>query len=132
MRKLIILILSIVYLNTTVGATIHMHYCMDKLVDWRPWHTTSKKCSECGMEKTHENKKGCCKDEHKQVKLQIDHKAAENFQLQQLSLLAVAPACFVLPAAAPVPSVTEQYPISHAPPRCAKTSVYIRNCVFLI
>jgi hypothetical protein len=134
MKKAVVVILSILYLSSSVGATVHLHYCMDKLVDWglsHNGHSQSKKCGTCGMEKNDKDNKGCCKDEHKQVKLENDHKAADNFQLQQLISPGVGPVFFELPTI-DLPSATEEYPISHAPPRSDAIAVYIRNCVFLI
>ncbi len=131
MKKVIVTILALVYLSTTVGATIHMHYCMDKLVDWGLSHNTDKTCSNCGMDKDKTKDNGCCKDEHKQVKLKSDHKGAVSFQLTELSSGIIPAPEFELPYIT-LPTVTEQHPLSHAPPRSGETAVYIRNCVFLI
>lgn len=130
MKKFIVAILAILYVSTSTGATVHLHYCMDKLVGWKLWHTDSKKCSGCGMDKSH-GTKGCCKDEHKQVKLQSDHKASEDFQLPQLFAEGITTAFFELPAAT-LPSLTEDYPISHAPPQSYSIPAYLRNRVFRI
>jgi hypothetical protein len=51
MKKLIVAILSLLYICTSTGATVHMHYCMGKLADWDFGHNTSKTCSGCGMKK---------------------------------------------------------------------------------
>jgi hypothetical protein len=130
MKKFIVAILAMLYVSTSTGATIHLHYCMDKFVGWKLWHDDSNKCDKCGMEKSH-GTKGCCKDEHKQVKLENDHQATENFQLQQLFSVGVTTTFFELPAIS-LPSLTEDYPISHAPPRSCTIPAYLRNCVFLI
>jgi hypothetical protein len=105
---------------------------MGKLVDWGLWPAKGDNCSKCGMSKTEkELAKGCCKDEQKQVQLKTDHKAAESFQMLQLSSVAIFPVHFEL-AAIHLPSVTEENPLSHAPPRSGSVAVYIRNCVFRI
>ena len=79
MKRLLVTILAILYLGTSTGATIHMHYCMGKLVDMKLWHSGRDKCGNCGMKKSKACAKKCCKDEHKLVKLEKDHrKAAEN------------------------------------------------------
>jgi hypothetical protein len=125
MKKFIVAILSIFYLGISSGATIHLHYCMDKLVGWKFWHNDAKKCSNCGMEKTKSGKEGCCKDEHQHIKLQSDQKAAEIFQLQQLFSTTITAAFIEMPSVV-LPSIAENYPISHAPPRSsATTPVYI-------
>lgn len=84
------------------------------------------------MEKSDEKDNGCCKDEHKFVKNDTDQKTAEaGFQLIQLLAVAL-PVTFIEIPSTDFPSVTEENPISHAPPRSSGVAVYIRNCVFLI
>lgn len=131
MKKFVVTILAFLYLSASVGATVHLHYCMDKLVNWGLDHSNDKTCSECGMEKGKEKDNGCCKDEHKQVKLENDHKGTVSFQLAELISVALPPHEFELPRIS-LPTVTEQYPLSHAPPQDGDIAVYIRNCVFRI
>lgn len=131
MKKALIVILSFFYLSSSVGATVHLHYCMNRLVDWSLWNDNDKKCAKCGMEKSQEEDSGCCKDEHKQVKLDNDHKASVNFLLSHLVSIAVPSPLFEL-FDIKLPTVTEKNPLSHAPPRSSDISVYIRNCVFRI
>src|SRR5688572_30125687 len=91
MKKLVVTILAFLYLSASVGATVHLHYCMDKLVNVGLWHKEEKQCGKCGMEKSDENNKGCCKDEHKQVKLENDHKGTSAYQLTEwISILPVS------------------------------------------
>ncbi len=90
-----------------------------------------KTCDQCGMDKSQEKNNGCCKDEHKQIKLENDHKGAAAFQLFELDFIALPPQVFELPLIS-FPTVTEQNPLSHAPPRRGDIAVYIRNCVFRI
>lgn len=131
MKKFVAVILALIYLTASTGATVHMHYCMDKLVDWGLGHNDSDTCSNCGM-KTEDSKKGCCKDEHKQVKLQNDQKVADiSINLMQLPVLVVpvpfSSYTFELPA-----SIAQAFPVSHAPPVYSDQAVYLRNCVFRI
>ena len=132
MKKLLIAILALLYISTSTGAVLHMHYCMGNLADWGFGHKNSNTCGKCGMEKSEEKDKGCCRDEHKFIKNDTDQKTAEA-GLQMLQVLAVAlPVSFIEISSNDFPSVTEQNPISHAPPRTNGVAVYIRNCVFLI
>ena len=131
MLKLVITILSFVYLASAVGTTVHYHYCMDKLVEAGLWHNDNKKCGKCGMEKSHEKNKGCCKDEHKQYKLENDHKGSQAYQLTELAPVFLPATQFELPYIK-LPTVTEQNPLSHAPPRNGGKTVYILNRVFRI
>jgi len=105
---------------------------MGKLADWGLGHNKSKTCGECGMEKSEEKDNGCCKDEHKFVKNDGDQKIAEaGFQMMQLASVAL-PVSFVEIPDNNFSSVTEENPISHAPPRSTGVAVYILNRTFLI
>src|SRR5258708_39522872 len=77
MKKFFVFILSLVYLTASTGATVHMHYCMGKLVEWGLQQDPKKKdkCSKCGM-KNLANKKGCCKDEQKHIQIEKDQKGS--------------------------------------------------------
>ena len=77
MKKLLIAIFALLYISTSTGATLHIHYCMGKLADWGLGHNNSKTCGECGMEKSEEKDNGCCKDEHKFIKNDTDQKTGE-------------------------------------------------------
>jgi len=61
-----------VYGTTTVGATVHLHFCMNKFISWNFTETENKTCGKCGMKES-ATKKGCCKDEVKQLKIDNDH-----------------------------------------------------------
>jgi hypothetical protein len=119
MKKFIVAILAFLYISASTGATINLHYCMGKLVDWTALSKDTDKCGKCGMLKSNAKDKGCCKDEHKQINLEKDQKTAENnIQLVQLVSVAI--------------SISEANPTSNAPPRSSSVAVYIRNCVFRI
>jgi hypothetical protein len=132
MKKLVVAILSFLYISTSSGATVQMHFCMDKLVDWSIGHNDEKNtCNNCGMEKDGNGKNACCKDEQKQLKIEKDQKAAAAFQLT-LSLATALPASYPVYNFAGITSVTEEFPISNAPPRSPQLAVYIRNRTFRI
>jgi hypothetical protein len=131
MKKIIVAILAILYMGTSTGATLHMHYCMGKLSDWGLNHNDSKTCRKCGMEQS-EKANGCCKDEQKFIKNNADQKNVEVlFQINQAMSIALPVSFFVMPSDNFL-AETLSIPVSHAPPRCAVVAVYIRNCVFLI
>jgi hypothetical protein len=132
MKKFMVAILALLYIGTSTGATLHMHYCMGQLADWGLGQNKSKTCGKCGMDKSEEKDNGCCKDEHKFIKNITDQKTVEaGFQFLQLIAVAL-PVSFVEIPLVNISSVTEENPISHAPPRTGSVAVYIRNCVFLI
>ncbi|MBL0098422.1 MAG: hypothetical protein IPP46_19525 [Bacteroidetes bacterium] len=97
---------------------------MGKLADWGLGDNKSKTCSKCGMEKSDEKDNGCCKDEHKFVKNSSDQKIAETgLQMMQLASTAIPITFFEIPDNS-IPSVTEENPISHAPPEVAALCIY--------
>lgn len=112
-----------------MGATIHMHYCMNELVGWSLGHEgENSKCVKCGMT---EKKTGCCKDELKQVKLKTEHQksaAAQYIALPDVQALITPVADFSFIGAV----VATNFPVSHAPPNILKESLYLLHCVFLI
>lgn len=132
MKKFAVVILALVYLSTTTGVTMHVHYCMDKVASWGLGNQESKTCSNCGMEKSEQKDSGCCKDKHTFLKNNTDQKVTESsFQMIQL-MAAAMPASFAEIPSFSLSSVTEENPISHAPPRSNGVAVYILNRTFLI
>ncbi len=132
MKKLVIALLAFLYICTSTGTMVHMHYCMGKLADWGLGPNKSKTCGNCGMEKSKEKANGCCKDEYKFIKNEKDQKTAEA-GLQMLQLLAVAlPVSFTEIPSNDFYSLREENSINHSPPLSCSIAVYIRNCVFLI
>lgn len=140
MKKFLVTILALIYLSTSVGSTVYMHYCMDKLVAWGLGHekTSKKSCPYCGMEKSYKDKhcskesKGCCKDEQKRLKLENDQKISEtSFQLSQIPVETSAPSFFDN-SFEYISSITEENPLSHAPPRTQNVSLFVLNCDFRI
>jgi len=132
MKKFLVTILALIYLSTSIGATVHMHYCMGKLADWGLEHNKSKTCGQCGMEKSNEKDNGCCKDEHKFIKNDTDQKVVESsFQLMEVLVVAIVSDYTDLPIIQ-ISSVTEENPSSHAPPRSSSIAIYILQRTFLI
>ncbi len=132
MRKFFVAILALLYITTSTGATMHLHYCMGKLADWGLGEKDSKKCSRCGMEKTAKKDKGCCRDENKFLKNDTDQKTTD-LASTLIPFIAIAiPLSFIEIPSYDFYSVTEEKPTSHAPPGSSSIAVYIRNCVFLI
>lgn len=132
MKRFAAAILAVLYISTSAGATVHMHYCMGKLAEWGLGQKESKTCGNCGMKTGEAKEKGCCKDEHKFFKNDTDQKAAEA-GLQLLQLLATdLPIAFIENSSFNFTSISENYPVSNAPPRSNGVAVYILNSTFLI
>lgn len=130
MKKVFTVILALLYLATTSGATVHLHYCMGKLVDKNLWHEETDSCSQCGMEKSSGAGNDCCKDEQQQVKVEKEHQKTETV-FQSLQLVAPVTVYSELTAAS-FSSITEENPTSNAPPRSSGPALFKRNCVFRI
>lgn len=130
MKKIFVAILAILYLSTSIGATIQLHYCMGKFVEATLSHKNNSICGRCGMEKTPESTKGCCKDEYKQIKIDKDQKPSESEFKLNATVVELAPVNFnylvFSPSFSPV-----VFARINAPPLC-NTSLNVLNCVFRI
>ncbi len=130
MKKFAVTILALVYITVSTGATVQLHFCMDKLIGWSLTNRTPEKCGKCGMSK--QGHKGCCHDEQRVIKVTKDQKSNEIF-FSFLNNKALQPQqnildskILYLPYGAPL------IPNSHAPPREKRVAIFIYNCVFRI
>lgn len=134
MKKLILLIVSLVYLGTTTGAGIHLHYCMNKYTGWDLDYTYSNasSCDNCGMAKGIGQDNRCCKDQHILVKNTSDQKNVEaGMLLMQAPAVTTISSLFV-PVQAGYASLAKIKPVSNAPPRTGNIPVYLLNRLFRI
>jgi hypothetical protein len=65
-KRVFVTILSILYLSSSIGATVDIHYCMGKSVGANFVHKQDDKCRKCGMHKS--KSKGCCEDKQETFK----------------------------------------------------------------
>jgi hypothetical protein len=132
MKKFMVTILAFLYISTSTGAIINVHYCMGKLAGWEFGQQSSNTCGKCGMEKSDKKDNGCCKDEHKFVKNDSDQKTAETGIQLSLVMSAALPVSFFEVPVNHVASVTEENPLCNAPPRNHGIAEYLLNRTFLI
>lgn len=132
MKKLLAISFALLYLVSSAGATINIHYCMGELADWTVGKQESKICGGCGMEKAQETDNGCCRDEQQFIKNSSDQKAIDiSFQL--LIWQQEAPVAILFSHTFPkIASQATEFPLSHAPPRSGRVASYIRYCSILI
>lgn len=134
MKKILVFIIAVFYLGTSVGATVNLHYCMGQLVNWdfshKEKHGSHTKCGKCGMEKVKNKKNGCCEDKYKVLQVEKDQKAESTFHVAQPVAEAVI-AYFPSFTSTLASSISEEYPVSNAPPR-SQVPARIRYCVFRI
>ena len=138
MKKFLTSILAILYLSTSMGATIHLHYCMGKLISWGLMNHESVNCDYCGMPKSSSGAKGltiknnCCKDEHKLFKTDKDQKAATG----EIQVLKLVPEAVVVPILSfnqfRISTDAVKNPTAHAPPLIGNQPVFLLNCNFRI
>ena len=129
MKKFVATIFLFIYFIGTSGATIRLHYCMDKLQGWSLTSKERSKCDKCGMDK--QKQKGCCHDESKFVKLDKDHKATFNdfdFTKVQIAGHNIPASIGALYAFNPVIAL----PVNNAPPIERQVPTYLFNSVFRI
>lgn len=132
MKKFLVAIIAVLYMGTSIGATVQLHYCMGKLADWGIGQKPAATCSKCGMDKSAIKSNPCCKDEHKFFKNSSDQKSTESAFLMLQLMPAIVPSSYLDVVSVGIPTTTENNPVSHAPPHLNGLPVYIRNCVFLI
>ena len=129
MKKIAALFLLITYGFTSVGATVHVHYCMDKFVEVNLWQSKDKKCGKCGMKE--KNKKGCCKEEKKLIKIE---KAQQKTTIDYKFLF--EPSTAILTAftyySFAETTIAESLPKANAPPPKQGVPFYILNCTYRI
>ena len=82
--------MSFLYISTSVGATVQMHYCMGKLAGWKMGIVESATCGKCGMQKTSQKKHGCCNDQTKVIQNGGDQQlSVPSFQITQFTTAAI-------------------------------------------
>jgi len=91
MKKVLAAIFAFLYLSTSMGATIHVHFCMGKPISWGLTDRESKSCLNCGMPANNSGtnsvstKSNCCHDESQQVKTDKDQKVPQSdFQFSKV------------------------------------------------
>lgn len=115
LKKLAVVILALLYVTTSSGASFHLHYCMNELVGWSLEAADSDPCPYCDMPKE-SNDSGCCKDVENEVKIQDSHKAVAQV-VEQFSAPAATLESFYINST--VPSLAQRdysWPPLHAPP----------------
>jgi hypothetical protein len=128
MKKILIGILTIVYMTVSSGIVMEIHYCMGKKAGVDFFGAKDDKCGKCGMI---EKKGGCCSDEHKFVKLEDSHKNVYNtidFTTSEVAVVTVYPLYNWQMPNTVIASVVN----NHSPPNYSGPDACIMNCVFRI
>ena len=126
MKKLAASILLLVYFTVSTGFVVSIHYCMNRVNGVELGDNSSEECGKCGMKIGDSD--GCCKNDVKIVKMQVDQAFAKvmtvNFALSLPELLINE-----YSTGLDINSLHEDYPLTHGPP-LSEQDIYLRNCVF--
>ena len=132
MKKLTALFLVFLYIGTSSGVSLHLHYCMGEVVEWGTASTDKGHCEHCGMEKAKSTKNGCCKDELKKIQTDDSRKLTDSaFSTEALVAVVNEPFSYDLSIGSYVSTLKTAHQ-SNAPPRCKPVKAYILNCSYLI
>lgn len=129
MKPILSVILALIYLATSSGLALQVHYCMDEVSGVSLSQPDENSCGYCGMEK---NSNTCCKDETRFVKLDDAHKLLGSAYVKHPVVIALKPganfeACFP-PAHLSVAALFN----AHAPPLKTNRPLHVMHCVFRV
>jgi hypothetical protein len=127
MKKLLLGILSFIYLVVASGVAVNIHYCMNRISSVDYTYNNSSKCGKCGME----NKKGCCHNDYKIVKLTDDQQLAKaNISIVQFPAEINS---FAIDLSQPAQGLEKTFSLQyHSPPDKRSSLVYLHDCIFRI
>lgn len=132
MKKFVTIILAFFYLSTSIGITVHMHYCMNKIADWGLSNKVSNTCSKCGMEKSNSKDKDCCKDKLTYFKITEDQKITESTILLAHQIVVIAPDYPIELSTHFLTSVTSEKQYEDSPGKKHCVPIYILYCDYRI
>lgn len=128
MKRALVAILALSYLCLSIGITVHVHYCMGKMVGMSLLEQQDEhNCKHCGMSKK-SSKNDCCKDEHKIIKKSSDQVIVKDFitQIQYLGE-AVAIQSYTFSTARIPIYYSNRMAQAHAPPLIGQSCpIYLR------
>lgn len=126
MKKAIIAILALLYIITTSGVVVNVHYCMGTVASVTYGHEAPESCGKCGMIE----KDGCCHSELKIVKLDDVHQQpAKALPITQVAELPVVYFETAVADYNPHKGFVNSY---HSPPDYRVNAVYLHTGVLRI
>ena len=75
MKKVLLSILTFLYMAVSSGVAMELHYCMGDKAGMDLYGSSSDTCGKCGMT---EKDTGCCHDEYRFYKINDSHKTVFN------------------------------------------------------
>jgi hypothetical protein len=131
MKKILLLAATIFYMASSIGATMHLHYCMGKVIERSMFASREAKCGGCDMEKSDADKEDCCKDEVQSLRNDTDQIHSQPISFSVTQVAQPAPLVYVENFFVLTPSRLEA-PVSHAPPRSLLQPHYLLHRKLLI
>ena len=130
MKKLVVILLLFAYGVSSFGATIHLHYCMNKLVS----SSLENKIGGCGSKGTMGGmQKGkCCKHVYKQVKVENHYKDAVAGMSYEKFIAAAIPAYYYHITTPSITTLTKNTYFKTDFRRKSNNKIYILDCVYRI
>lgn len=127
MKRLAASILLLVYFTVTTGFAVSVGYCMNKRVSVDVgYHGHDEDCGKCGM--NIEKSGGCCGEDVKVVKLQLDQNLVKS-AVPDFGFALAVPTHGDLFVTTPLYRSQAAFPLAHAPPS-DKQHTYLHNRVF--
>ena len=121
----------VAYSAASLGATVHLHYCMDKLVEWGMARNEGNMCGHKGVMKGMDNEK-CCKHQYRQLKVENHYKDAvsviDHNKFTTVANLGFPYQITINPTSIPVRNAYEIQDHRAKP----NNKIYILNCVYRI
>lgn len=118
------------YGAVTIGATVHIHYCMGSFTGISFVDSKNAVCNTCGMAK--DKAHGCCREECKQFKVAADQLLTNNvYTGEDANTYAILPPATHYTVQRP-PLNTAVEPISHAPPNRQYYKLYLQHNIWRI
>ena len=126
MKKVFATILALLYLATSTGASINIHYCMGKLysVDLNK----TEECGKCGIKS---GKDGCCKVEYKLIKVKDSHQPVSQ-ELVVVHITVCINNIQYNPADIDISLTLQETTKNNSPPPISGSALCILHCVFRI
>jgi hypothetical protein len=128
MKKVIVILLLMVYGVSSMGMTVHFHYCCGKL---KTVDLTPAKADKCLKKSSYgSNSKPCCEEQKVELKIKDDQSAAKVFNslAYQEAVNPNYEEHFINSPEVHRKLITELF----SPPPYSSQSLFILNCVFRI
>lgn len=132
MKQFVSISIAIFYLVVSSGFTLRTHYCMGRVAGIGIGYDAPDHCGRCGMSQHEGLRGGCCKDEHRLIKIDVDQQSTNQDLFSFTQFPSTEQTDFIEPFLPIDFSESIPYPVNHDPPGTNEIAAYLLNCVFLI